>query len=83
MQHRTSRYKNNQIEQEQRGVKQRYSPMRGFGSVASAARCCPAFEEQRQYFRARARSGERVSLAERRQRCQDRWATVVAERVAA
>ena len=45
--HRCSRYLNNRIEQDHRGIKQRYYPMRGFGSVASAARCCPAFEEQR------------------------------------
>ncbi len=77
--HRTSRYKNNRIEQDHRGVKQRYDPMRGFGSFASAACCCPAFEEQRQYFRAVARSGEAVSLADRRRVFQERWAAVIAE----
>jgi transposase-like protein len=81
--HRNSRYKNNRIEQDHRGVKQRYYPMRGFGSFASAARFCPAFEEQRQYFRAQARSDERVSLAERRRRFQERWAIVMAEMAAA
>jgi len=77
--HRTSRYKNNRIEQDHRGVKQRYDPMRGFGSFASAACCCPAFEEQRQYFRAVAWSGEAVSLADRRRVFQERWAAVIAE----
>jgi len=81
--HRRSRYKNNRIEQDHRGLKQRYYPMRGFGSFDSAARCCSAFEEQRQYFRAQARSGEPVSLAERRRRFQDRWAAVMAELTAA
>ncbi len=81
--HRTSRYKNNRIEQDHRGIKQRYYPLRGFGSFVSAARFCRAFEEQRQYFRAQARSDERISLAERRQRFQDRWATIIAELVAA
>ena len=57
--------------------------MRGFGSFASAARFCAGFEEQRQYFRAQARSGEPVSLAERRRRFQERWAAVMAELVAA
>ncbi len=57
--------------------------MRGFGSFVSAARFCPAFEEQRQYFRAVTTSGERVSLAERRRRFQERWATVTAELAAA
>ena len=37
---RTSRYKNNRIEQDHRGIKQRYYPTRGFGSFASAARFC-------------------------------------------
>jgi len=81
--HRTSRYKNKRIEQDHRSVKQRSYPMRGCGSFASAARFCPAFEEQRQYFRAQARSDERISLAERRQRFRDRWAAVMAEMVAA
>jgi hypothetical protein len=40
--HRTSRYKNNRIEQDNRSIKQRYYPMRGFGSFASAARFCSA-----------------------------------------
>ncbi len=81
--HRTSRYKNNRIEQDHRGIKQRYYPMRGFGSFASAARFASAFEEQRQYFRAQGRSGEPLSLAVRRQRFQGRWAAIMAEMAAA
>ena len=81
--HRTSRYKNNRIEQDHRGIKQRYYPLRGFGTFDSAARFCSAFEEQRQYFRAQARSGEPVPLAERRRRFQDRWATLMAALAAA
>ncbi len=81
--HRTSHYKNNRIEQDHRGIKQRYYPMRGFGSFTSAARFCPAFAEQRQYFRAVTTSGERVALAERRRRFQERWAAVTAELAAA
>ena len=81
--HRCSRYLNNRIEQDHRGIKQRYYPMRGFGSIASAARFCPAFEEQRQYCRARQRMGEQVSLAERRRLFRDRWTTLLSEVVAA
>jgi putative transposase len=81
--HRTSRYKNNRIEQDHRGIKQRYYPLRGFGSFTSAVRFCTAFEEQRQYSRAQSRSAERISLADRRQRFQDRWAAVMAEMAAA
>jgi putative transposase len=81
--HRDSRYKNNRIEQDHRGIKQRYYPMRGFGRFVAAARFCAAFEEQRQYFRPVTRSGERISLAERRCRFQERWAAVMAELAAA
>ena len=81
--HRTSQYMNNRIEQDHRGIKQRYYPMRGFGSFVAASRFCTGFEEQRQYFRAQAWSGEPVSLAERRHRFQGRWAAVMAELAAA
>jgi putative transposase len=47
---RDSRCKNNHIEQDQRGVKQRYYRMRGFGALASAARFRTGFEEQRQLY---------------------------------
>jgi len=57
--------------------------MRGFGRFAAAARCCSAFEEQRQYFRAQDRSGEHRSRAAQRQRFQGRWAAVMAELAAA
>jgi len=77
--HRTSRCKNKRIEQDQRGIKQRYYPLRGFGSFASAARCRTGFAEQRQYFRAVTRSGEAVSLADRRRVFQERWAIVMTE----
>ncbi len=75
--HRTSRYLNNLIEQDHRPVKQRYYPMRGFKTVRSAARFCSAYEEQRQYFRARRRTGERVALAEQRRLFQERWVGVL------
>ena len=81
--HRYSRYLNNRTEQDHRGIKQRYYPMRGFGSVESAARFCPAFEEQRQYFRARRTMGERVALAEQRRLFRERWATLLSEVLAA
>ncbi len=81
--HRTSRYLNNRLEQDHRGVKQRYYPMRGFGNVTAAGRFCRAYEEQRQYFRARHRPYERVSLAAQRHRFQGRWAAVLTELAAA
>jgi putative transposase len=43
--HRTSQYKNNVIEQDHRGIKGRYRPMRGFKAFHSADRFCRAFDE--------------------------------------
>jgi putative transposase len=71
--HRTNRYLNNRLEQDHRGIKQRYYPMRGFGSVASAARFCRAFDEQRHYFRFRTTMGETVPLAEQRRLFRQQW----------
>ncbi len=65
--HRCNRYLNNRIEQDHRGIKQRYYPMRGFGSVEAAACFCRAFDELRHYFRPRHTMGEKVSLAQQRQ----------------
>src|SRR3954451_12270029 len=69
--HRCNPYLNNRIEQDHRGVKQRYYPMRGFGNVDSASRFCRAFDEQRQYFRLRPGTCQSLpSLAEqRREHC--------------
>jgi putative transposase len=65
--HRTNRYLNNRLEQDHRGIKQRYYPMRGFGSVASASRFCRAFDEVRQFFRVRTTMKQPVSLAQQRE----------------
>jgi putative transposase len=65
--HRTNVYLNNRIEQDHRGIKQRYYPMRGFGSFASAARFCRAFDEIRQFFRVRISREQKVSLAQKRE----------------
>lgn len=64
--HRTSRYLNNRLEQDHRGVKQRYYPMRSFGSFASTSRFCTAFDEQRDYFRYRTEPKQKIPLAEQR-----------------
>jgi putative transposase len=66
VQHRTNTYLNNRLEQDHRGVKQRYDPMRGCGNFASAARFCHAFDELHNYFRPRHTMGEAPSLLEQR-----------------
>ena len=52
---------NNRIEQDHRGIQQRYYPMRGFGKVESAARFCRAFDERRHSFRPHHMMGEKGS----------------------
>jgi putative transposase len=56
-----------------RGVKQRYYPMRGFGSLVSAARFCTAFSEIRHYFRPPLTMNRSPSLSEQRQNFCQRW----------
>ena len=68
VEHRCSAYLNRRIEQDHRGVKQRYHPMLGFGAFPSAKRFCRAFEEVRQYFRPRRQRKQVISLAQRRRR---------------
>jgi putative transposase len=65
--HRCSRYKNNRMEQDHRGIKGRYRPMRGFGSVSGAARFCAAYEEVRDFFRHRTTLNEVVPLGVQRE----------------
>lgn len=68
VEHRCSAYLNRRIEQDHRGVKQRYYPLLGFGAFQSAQRFCRAFEEVRQYFRPRRKQNQIISLGGRRRR---------------
>jgi transposase-like protein len=61
--HRCNPYLNNRLEQDHRGIKQRYYPMRGFGNFTSASRFCRAFDEIRQYFWFRSAMKQYVPLA--------------------
>jgi putative transposase len=67
VEHRNNAYLNRRIEQDHRGVKQRYYPMLGFGAFSSARRFCRTFEEIRQYFRPRRKRKQFVSLPRSRQ----------------
>jgi transposase-like protein len=64
--HRTSAYKNNGLEQDQRGVKGRIRCMRGFKSFGSAERFCRSHDELRDLLRARARHNQHVPASRRR-----------------
>src|SRR5580693_1737235 len=58
--HRTNQYLNNRIEQDHRGIKGRYHPMRGFKSSSSAARFCRSFDELRNYLNPRSRRSRNI-----------------------
>src|SRR3954447_25484471 len=58
--HRTSRYLNNRLEQDHRGLKGRYRPMRGFKCPRSAARFCRGHDELRDFLRPRSRHNQHV-----------------------
>src|SRR3954462_10569370 len=64
--HRTSQYKNNVMEQDHRGIKGRYRSMRGFKALGSADRFCRAFDEIRNFLRPTSSINQSVSLACRR-----------------
>jgi putative transposase len=64
--HRTSRYLNNGLEQDHRGIKSRYRPMRGFQCPKSAARFCRGHDELRDFLRLRSRRHQHVPADRRR-----------------
>ncbi|WP_286192306.1 IS6 family transposase [Roseomonas genomospecies 6] len=66
VEHRTSKFKNNHLEQDHRGVKGRTRPMRGFKSSSSAARFCRAHDEVRNFLRPATRRKQHVPAARRR-----------------
>jgi len=81
--HRTTQYLNNFMEQDHRGVKQRYYPMLGFGSFESASRFCAAFDELRRSLCVRRRGERHVSLAEQRRLFVTRCRSLISEIAAA
>jgi len=50
------------LEQDHRAIKQRYSPLYGFGNGVSASRFSQAFDEVRQFFRLRSTLKQQGSL---------------------
>jgi transposase-like protein len=65
--HRTNKYLNNFLEQDHRGVKQRYRPLHGFGNFDSAARFCSAFDKLCSYLRPCFTLGKPAMSSEQRQ----------------
>src|SRR5579859_4189727 len=66
--HRSSQYLNNRIEQDHRGIKSRYGPMRGFGHIASADRFCRGYDELRNFLHLHTRRRQKTPTSSRRRR---------------
>src|SRR4051794_10758801 len=64
--HRTSAYLNNRLEQDHRGIKGRYRPMRGFKCPQSAPRFCRADDDLRTFLPPRPRHHQHVPADRRR-----------------
>jgi putative transposase len=76
--HRTGVHRNNRLEQDHRGLKGRYRPMRGFKCPRSAARFCRAYDELRNFLRPRTRYNQHVPADRRRLLLLRRTTTVLA-----
>src|ERR1700760_2237041 len=63
--HRTNQYLNNRIEQDHRGIKDRYQPMPGSKSSSSAGRFCRSFDELRNFLRLRSNRNQHVPASHR------------------
>src|SRR3978361_1202876 len=75
---RPSQYMNNRIEQDHRGTKGRYRPMRGFKCPRSAARFCGGYDELRNFLPPQSRHNQHVPADHRRMRLLCRTTTVLA-----
>ena len=75
--HRNSQYLKNRLEQDHRGVKGRYGPMRGFKCPWPAGKFCRAYDELRNFLRSRSRTNQPVSADDRRFHFLRRTATVL------
>jgi transposase-like protein len=66
VQHRTSRHKNNRLEQDHRGIKGRTRCICGFKAFEAAARFCRGYDELRNHFRPNTRQRQQFSANRRR-----------------
>ena len=78
VEHRTSAYLNNRLEQDHRGIKGSIRCMRGFKSLGSAAQFCRGYDELRNFCRLRTRHNQPIPVCRRRLLQHRRAAAVLA-----
>jgi putative transposase len=81
--HRTNRYLNNHLEQDHRGIKQRYRPTGGLKTFATAGRFCRVFDEIHAFLRPQSHRNQSLTLAQRRRIHQDRFSQLMGMMAAA
>jgi putative transposase len=81
--HRANRYVNNHLEQDHRGIKQRYRVTGGLNTFGTAARFCRLFDEIRALFRPQLHRNQSLTLAQRRDIHQERCAHLMGTMAAA
>jgi putative transposase len=74
---RITRYVSNDLEQDHRGITQRYRPMCGLKTFARAAYFCRVFDEIRAFLRPQSHRNQPVTLAPRRAIPRDRFAQLM------
>jgi putative transposase len=80
---RTNRYLNNHLEQDHRGIKQRFRPTTGLKTFATAARFCRVFDEIRAFLRPQSHRNQPLTLKQRRRIHRERFAHVIVMMAAA
>jgi putative transposase len=75
--HRTNRYLNTHVEQDHRGIEQRYRPTGGLKTFATAACFCRLFDELRAFLRPQLYRNQLLTLAQRRCIHRERFAQVM------
>jgi transposase-like protein len=81
--HRTNRHLNNHLEQDHRGIKQRYRPTGGLKTFVTAACFCRVFDEIRAFLRPQLHRNQPMKLAHRRHIHQERFTQLMAMMIAA
>jgi putative transposase len=81
--HRTNRYLSNHLEQDHRGIKQRYRSMCGFKTFGTAAVFCRLFDEIRAFFRPQSQRRQSLTLVQRRDIYQERFTHLMGTMAAA
>lgn len=75
--HQTNRYLNNHLEQDHRGITQRYRPMYGLKTFDTAAHFCRVVDEIRAFLKSQSQRNRTLTLAQRQRIHRNRFARLM------